>query len=910
MAVAATFDISFVVLCLYPLSPLSHPRMHRTATSVIRHIARLATSCPRPLSSSSSSSSYHTHHPLHKPRPVRPKRQTHQPPDVSLPLKDVQSGITVQEGGGYVSTAADSLMSPAYKTSRKLRYERRFAEARAVLDLARAHSSPHEYDLVELVHVMYETAKNDGVNRNLTREILTTIDNSPAVRSPVVYNILLSAAAWEVTRLGGNGSAVQLDFFLHAARRAWAGLVASSRHPIHATGYDLRRLGAVWMYRVVGECRSLRDTRDVKVGADRMGISNHSDTAAAYLLCLGKCGRSGEADAVFHSHLFAHLIGDRRVVSALFQSHVASGAMNKAEAIIIQRGANFLDVKTCHAFLHKCALLGLRDKAYDFVARMKSSPSFPNPTDHTYNLLIKALCCYLSAERVGLHVAIDRAKDVVSEMAKSGIAPTTVTFNALIILLADQRRMDEAIEIYSTMRHPNHITFAQMMMGAEKVGDVQLAFRLKRDMDAMPHIYPNFTFCKRFLALLAAEKGVPTAFSEAKLMAHDYGDALKKFEHVGGTAALRMALIRACGQVGDLHSAFDVLNLELFGEDNSSTGALAPLYIATELMGVCLMCRAQGQALEVFYSMKRAGLAPNFEVYEKLIHGLVSKQNGGGLNDIALGPSSGVCADDMATGGDVMSALDSDGSTMSHSSIQGEALDDFDDFGEDDLGGPDGLDADRRPARPESAPNAFDMALALVSEMHATGMARSTRPACYVYNTLIAACGRLGDLDLAYQIFLKMTRHNNPGVIHVVAPSAEDDGKEWGNCVEGSSRTRVRSMAALDIFDSGFVYPTAVNGTYSSIIDIVRLAARPDLAFELFDVMEADRMNEPSQATVMMMALVAVEFADVVSVENMQRVLKRMDDFAFASPEVRSQRHNLRKAILTRHWHNRGMRLG
>jgi hypothetical protein len=40
------------------------------------------------------------------------------------------------------------------------------------------------------------------------------------------------------------------------------------------------------------------------------------------------------------------------------------------------------------------------------------------------------------------------------------------------------------MDLYSGMRHPDRITFSHLVMGAAKAGDIGLARRIKRDLDA------------------------------------------------------------------------------------------------------------------------------------------------------------------------------------------------------------------------------------------------------------------------------------------------------------------------------------------------------------------------------------------------------------------------------------------
>jgi hypothetical protein len=384
----------------------------------------------------------------------RPRAPEHPRPGASgglpqLTLRGTSSAVSVHEGGGCVSTAASAVRQLPRTTARRLRAEGKLGAARAVLDAARAGKSTNVSDLVELLLVMLDAgraSRGAGAGsrpRGTLHEMLAAVAESPAERNPTVCNVLLSACAWEAARTGRNAAGVKLGFVIGTAREIWREMLAGAAAGARWLGPD--RLTVVLMYRVLGECRSLADVRRVRADADRLRLQESEGAVAAYLLCLGKCGRSVEAEQVYYSAACARFRGGSVVLGALFQAHVASDRISKAEALIVQHGADFLNVQTCNAFVHRCTLLRLRDKALDFVGRMRTSPSLPSPDDRTYNLLIKALCANAGAEDA--RVAADRALLVVEEMAAVGFAPSTVTYNTHFCQLADQGRLGAAMDL-------------------------------------------------------------------------------------------------------------------------------------------------------------------------------------------------------------------------------------------------------------------------------------------------------------------------------------------------------------------------------------------------------------------------------------------------------------------------------
>lgn len=843
-----------------------------------------------------------------------------------LVLHDVQSGITVHESGGCVSTTSAAVRDLPRRTSRRLRLDGNFKAAHDVLKAARISQSSHTQDLVEFLLVLSESGRVPGASgpRQLVQQMLDVVRASPARWNRAVGNVILSACVREAARTGDNAAVVKREFLLGTASEIWRTMCESACLGDRSREPD--QLTVTLLYRVCGECNALQEARQVHTDAIAMdkarGECAGEQTVAAYILCLGKCGRSVEAEELYLSGEGVRFRSSPSVLDALFQAHIASDRISKAEALIAQHGAEFLNVQSCNAFVKRCAILCLREKAADFVVRMRTGAQFPRPNRFTYNLLIKTLVGNRAGGAEEVQMSADHALRVVDQMLKDGIEPNVVTYNTLILNLADQGRLAEAMALYSKMIAPDYLTFSHLMMGAAKTGDIVLARRLKNDLDALDRVYPNYNFCKKLLVTVALAEGIDAAFDEAQKISIQYANELKMFGDVGGREAVRMALIHACGVVGDLSNAFAALRFKLAGSD-SEVGMLAPLYIATTLMQVCIDCNAQGQALEVFHSIKRAGVKPNFEVYEKLIHGLVSTRQISGTRPCPSG----------------MDDLDAQGHFNNKENASGEegekeesifvdagsslvtkrplgarppvcansspvARGDIDDALDVSFPDHDGSD----PACTEyvsdqsdcQIPNSLDIALALFSEMHHVGAARPLRPACYMYNTLIAAIARTGNLDLAFQLFLKMCRHNNPGVVYFSCTNKKDGiAYQQGMLRWGSE------LAELGFFDVGMAFPASVPATYASMIQAGRICGRPDLSFSVYEAMQADRINEPTQATYSLLTDVALDFAGALGVGPMQRLLKKLDDLKFISPDLRVKRGVLRKLLLAFRWKER-----
>jgi pentatricopeptide repeat protein len=199
-----------------------------------------------------------------------------------------------------------------------------------------------------------------------------------------------------------------------------------------------------------------------------------------------------------------------------------------------------------------------------------------------------------------------------------------------------------------------------------------------------------------------------------------------------------------------------------------------------------------------------------------------------------------------------------------------------------------------------------DLALALLCEMHLNGLARTSRHAAYVYNTLIAAAARQGDLDIAAQIFIKMCRHNNPRVVYLHDEIA-DAGMRTPAAEPEHRRLPIhrRDIVGLGIWSSGLSFPVATTGTYNSMIHAARSCDRPDIAFRVFVAMERDRLNEAGQATLSLLADVSLESADVAGLSTLQLLLRKLDEIPILAPELKIKRGSLRKVVVSLRWAER-----
>ena len=825
-------------------------------------------------------------------------------PNDPPPTKLTSDCITKTEGPSWIAIVPTATSVLPRVQARKLRWAGEARTAHQILRETGAQRSRDEADLIELLLVMLSSDEFKGPRERL-EAMVDTLWTAPSSKPRAAFNILLTACAREATRVSDN-STVKRDVILRTAETIWNELIQSVANP--------GSKAATLMYRICGDCKDLDLARRIRKQVNdpviRLGMNENAtnvtsrastvEATAAFILCLGKCNRASEAEQLYFSRENEYRTSDR-VLSSLFQSYVASNKISKAESLISMFGSSFLNMPSCNAFVKQCASLRLHDTAVDFVERMSMSKQtgFPLPSARTYNLLLRGLSAGTGAE--DRHVAADRALLVVDAMKKQGIEPTTVTYNTLIRSLAFRNRIDEALELYHSMESPNRITFSHLMQGAANIGDTNLAKQILR-MLVQSKERPNYGFCKSYLEIIASTEGIERAFTEAQKLAKKFGDVLL-FGDVGSQEAIRMALINACGKVGELRCAFDALSFNLSSRANG-VGHLAPLYIATVLMQVCLECNSPGKALEVFQSLKDSGLKPNFEVYESLIYGLssyVRAAEADRFNEVHVDDDD---FEDSAYGNIYQSNLKLNRSFVKEETINRN-------FSQDS--------AENRSLRTNS--KQFDgtqhseilaIAVQLLREMHLAGVARAYRQAAYVYNTLIAAAAAIGDFELALQIFNRMSRRNNPGVVYVSRnennPSEELE-KQYeltfpmtSNTVTNEHLIRNKTSLADELFDVEVEFPAATVGTYNSIIAAAWQCGEPQYSFVVFDMMQMDRITEPNGATLSLLADIALADSDNVPIDAQQRLLKILDRVPILSPDVCQKRVRLRQKMLALRW--------
>ncbi|PXF43485.1 putative pentatricopeptide repeat-containing protein [Gracilariopsis chorda] len=776
------------------------------------------------------------------------------PPPPPPPPPPRWHAVAVLEAPSSVAVVpATHAPSPRLR-SRQLRLSGNNREAYRVARVSGLQYSRNQHDLVEYLLVLLVSDRFDGPRQRLDA-MISALKHAKCDCSAAVYNVVLAACARDAARLGA-GSHARSQVVLRTAYHVWTQLTDRFA--------AVQPRSIALMYRICGDCHNLQLARHIRARTNDPVLANtvaqpvpplsSEHATAAYILCLGKCDRAVEAEQLYFSPHLTHLRANHRVLGALFQAYVASNRISKAESLIAMYGTAFLTVQSCNAFVKHCAQLRLHDTAITFVQRMADSEStaYPPPNARTYNLLLRGLSAGTGVE--DRDVAADRALLVVEQMKHQRIHPTTVTYNTLIRAFVFRNQIQQALQLYRRMSTPNRITFSHLMHAAAKTRDIHLAQNLLHHLEQLNE-RPNYSFMKSYLQLIAQVDGVQAAFEHATRLAERFGHVVV-FGDVGSAEAVRMALISACGKVRDVQAAFEALSHNLAGDKG---GLLAPLYVSTVLMQVCLACGEPGRALEVFESLKQAGLQPNFEVYESLIYGLASYVRRAAYREWHSA-QEGAQRDD---GEEELSTVPDDGVAE----VEGVAGD---------------ADTQQQAAQLSQC---ISLIVQLIGEMHASGVARVSRQAAYVYNTVLAAAAAAGDLNLALQVFNKMTPTNNRNIVYV-ARSNSGKGDEDG--CDG-------------LFEREVEFPAATVGTYNSMMFAAWKCGVPSFSFEAFDMMLSDRSAEPNAATLSLLADVALEEANV-DVEWLQKLLQLLDRMPILSDVVCKKRVRLRQKVLALRW--------
>lgn len=798
-------------------------------------------------------------------------------------IQPLNANQTITEGPSWITTSAQHVTCSPRARSRLLRLDGRYREAHAVLRKAGILHTRNKHDLIELLLVLQHTDEFSGPHERLST-MLDALWNAPIRKPQKAFRILLNACVYEAAQVSTSGL-VKLAAVERTAEVVW-------REMCHfGNASDSTIIGT--MYRICGECRALDLAFRVRQEVDDPVIDPTSrkksseDATASFILCLGKCGRPLDAERLFFSPQSRALRASPRVLAALFQSYLAAGRISKAEALIAMHGASFLDLNSCNAFIRQCATLRLFDAAVAFLDRMERSKEtgFPAPVARSYNLLLHGL----SAIHAGGDDLVEyTSSDIIERMKNHYVEPNPVTYNTLIRFYVLRKQMTEAMNLFGSMDKPDRITFSHLMQGAAAIGDVGIATQVLNALKQSGE-RPTFGLCKSYLHVIAAVHGVDHAYREANNLVESFSNVLA-FGDVGREEAVRMALIHACGKVGDLLAAFRCLGAQI-GPGTNEGGPLAPLYVATVLMQACLDCGREGQALEVFESLKsvclqQPNLQPNYEVYESLIKGLFIHVRD--LADFEWRKINTATCDDSGEDdeNDYNTGVEPIDERESNVKVRGEVED-----GDELSGKANETRTAVASGEKMKAQNVFLETMKLVREMHDCGMARSTRKATYVYNLLIAASAAIGRFDLGLEVFRRMARRSNTKVLYKVLENSTANGTE--GAIEMGSEIDV--WPELEGCDE---LPPATVNTYNATMAAAWQCGRALDAIMIYSRMQVDRETEPNEATMRLLTGIALDTDDASIV---QTVLLELDR-ARLPERLAKKRVLLRQKLLAMRW--------
>lgn len=126
-------------------------------------------------------------------------------------------------------------------------------------------------------------------------------------------------------------------------------------------------------------------------------------------------------------------------------------------------------------------------------------------------------------------------------MEEQGVVPTPATHNMLIRSFVLCDRIEEAMQVFHTMEHPNRVTFMYLIQAAAKLDDVATADKLLRRLKETGERL-NYALCKSYLEVVARVEGVSCLMKyRATILASPLGLLARRV----GLLASRLALLHS-----------------------------------------------------------------------------------------------------------------------------------------------------------------------------------------------------------------------------------------------------------------------------------------------------------------------------------------------------------------------------
>ncbi|XP_072977756.1 uncharacterized protein [Typha angustifolia] len=253
-------------------------------------------------------------------------------------------------------------------------------------------------------------------------------------------------------------------------------------------------------------------------------------------------------------------------------------------------------------------------KGYGIVGNPEESQNLFNmmliegnakPSQKTYNILIKAWCDQQN---------LIEAWNVVNKMRTSGILPDVVTYNTIARAYTkngETRKAEELILEMQTKLRPNERTWAIIVGGYCKEGNMKEAFRCVRqmkDIGILPNVIVFNTLIKGFL-----DSGDMIGVNEVSILMEELGvqaDVVTYSHQMNAWSAL--GLMTKCMEV------FDKMVRAGVDPDSQVYSILAKGYVRA---------REPDKAEALLLTMEKLGIRPNVVTFTTIISGWCSASN-------------------------------------------------------------------------------------------------------------------------------------------------------------------------------------------------------------------------------------------------------------------------------------------
>ncbi|KAK6146973.1 hypothetical protein DH2020_017885 [Rehmannia glutinosa] len=309
---------------------------------------------------------------------------------------------------------------------------------------------------------------------------------------------------------------------------------------------------------------------------------------------------------------------DSRIYTTLMKGYMNAGrvadTVRMLEAMRHQKdSASHPDHVTYTTVISAFVKAGSMDRARQVLTEMARIRVPANLV--TYNILLKGYCHQLQ---------IDKAEDLIREMVEVGIEPDVVSYNTLIdgcILVDDGAG---ALTYFNEMRKrniaPTKVSYTTLMKAFASSGQPKLANKVFDEMLKDPRVKVDLVawnmlvegYCK--LGLIDEAKSIIQKMKDSGV-----------YPNVAtyGSLANGIALARKPGEALLLWNEIkERCGIENEGEESSSSSVVPPLKpdegLLDALADICVRAAFFRKALEIVACMEEHGIAPNKTKYKRI----------------------------------------------------------------------------------------------------------------------------------------------------------------------------------------------------------------------------------------------------------------------------------------------------